>query len=76
MGNFQKNKKCYNEGMTTKRTSTTKTKITLDRKNANTIMRKEFFDAFGNKHILNYTFEPTSPKVPTIQIKTTTNEDK
>lgn len=53
--------------MATKRSVTTKKNIKLTPKDASLIMSKEFKDVYGNKHVLNYTFEPTLQNSPTVR---------
>ena len=53
--------------MATRKSVTKKTNIKLTSKDASLIMSKEFNDVYGNKHIVNYTFEPTLPSSPTIR---------
>ena len=55
--------------MATRKSITKKTNIKLTSKDASTLLTKEFKDVYGNKHIFNYTFEPTLPSSPTIRIK-------
>lgn len=62
--------------MATKKSVTRKKNVKLTPKGAKTLFTKEFKDVYGNKHILNYTFEPTLPSSPTIRIKTQKDEDK
>ena len=58
---------CYNVFMATRKSVTKKTNIKLTSKDASLIMSKEFKDVYGNKHVLNYTFEPTLQNSPTIR---------